>query len=107
MTAIQSFTIPTHVSCAPRIIASQRCDSVPVSIVRINQNHSVVSGASSQCASSRIEYSVDTFAVPELAILFIFLLYLGVIIVPDKEIPLYGIVLTREAMEYRYVVVIG
>ena len=52
---LQPLEVAPHVRRAPRCIAGQRRDAVPIGIVRRHQDHRIVRGAAAERAGARIE----------------------------------------------------
>src|SRR5262245_24388944 len=84
------------------MIASQRLQILPVTVLRIDGDHRIVRGTATKRSSSRIKDAV--LLGNKLRIL---LLHRLVAIVTHKEIPAHRRVFTREGMKTRNAVVIS
>ena len=104
---LDALEIGPHVFCAPRRIAGQVRDLIPVGIVRVHQNHRAVGGASAEDAGARVEDAVDVPAVDRRAVARVPRLFHLIAVVADEEIPPHGVILGGQRMEGRHVVVVG
>src|SRR5260370_23239872 len=107
MTILNTLEVGGHVVSAATLVASQVGDRVPITVVRRNENHSVVSGTPTQCSSPWIEDSVHTLALGLFHVVRIEALQIVAGMVPDKEIPPHRLVLRSKGMEGWDVVVAG
>src|SRR5258708_32432497 len=107
MTILNTLEVGAHVVSAPPLVGSQVGDRVPITVVRRNENHSVVSGTPTQCSSPWIEDSVHTLALGLFHVVRIEALQIVAGMVPDKEIPPHRLVLRSKGMEGWDAVVAG
>ena len=102
MTAIfEPLKIFSHLGGAPRWIAGQLCERVPIGVVGIDHNHRIVGGTAAQRSSTGIEDAI--VLTPEVRIPRL-LCIIGV--VPYEEIPPEGGILRSKGMKERNVIVI-
>ena len=102
-----AFEILAHVLVAPGIVSRDLSDVVPIAVVRIDHDLSIVGRAAAQSSCSGIEHSVDLFAIRFFAILGGSLLLFLVRVMTDEEVPFHRIVFGSERMEDWNIVVIG
>src|SRR5262245_42919586 len=105
MTILQSLKVTAHFICSPTGIAGESGDVVPVVIMRINENHSVVCRTSAKSAGTRIENTIYRHPFVCLKIFRIALLKLRLGEVSNKEIPPHCLVFGRESMKGGNIVV--
>src|SRR5919109_877761 len=92
----------THPACAPRLIAGEVRDIVPVGVVRVNQDHGVMRGAAAERPGARVKY-----ATPFGRVLVVSFLTLFVCVMPHKKIPLHERIFRCKGMKGRNLVVFG
>ena len=103
---LEPFEVPAHLLGAPRPIARDVGNRVPVLVVRVHEDQRVVRGAPAERAGARVEHAVHPRSVPRLAVLRIAPLLHVVGVVPDEEVPAHRLVLGGERVERRHVVVV-
>src|SRR5260370_38613037 len=99
MTILNTLEVGAHVVSAPTLVTSQVDDRVPITVVRRNENHSVVSGTPTQCSSPWIEDSVHTLALGLFHVIRIEALQIVAGMGPYKQIPPNPLWFTGSAME--------
>ena len=105
--ALETLEVRAHVLGAPARIAGQIRKLIPVGIVRVDQDHRVVRGAAPERAGPRIENATDRLPLGiRGAVLEVLLLPVLILVVPDEEVPADAVVLRRERMKRRHVVVV-
>ena len=104
---LETLEVPAHLLGAPRPIARDVGNRVPVLVVRVNEDQRVVRRAPAERAGARVEDAIHAGAVPRLAVFRIAPLLHVVGVVPDEEVPAHRLVLGREGVERRDVVVVG
>ena len=104
---LEALEVRAHVLGAPRRIAGEIRELVPVRVVRVDEDHRVVRGAAAERAGARVQHAVDALAVVRVAVLRVAPLLLVVVVVADEEVPAQRVVLGRERMKGRDVVVVG
>jgi len=95
----QALKVAAHVPGVPTDVTGELCDMLPIRVVRIDQNHCIVRGASAERARARIEHAIHWFAVPRFVILRIALLKTPVGEMANKEIPLHGVIFRGKAVK--------
>src|SRR3982751_984288 len=98
-TIFEPLKIPAHVSRAPRWVAREPCQVVPILVVGINREHGIMSGASAECTGARIQHSIDRLALKLPIVFGIAFLWLEVAVVPNEEVPLQPRVLRRKCVK--------
>src|SRR5262249_9694410 len=91
--------IALHPRRPPRCVAGHLPDVIPVGIVRPDDDHRVVAGASAKPARTRVEDAVDGFAIPLGAIAPVLALLRRIGVVADPEIPSKPRVFGRKGMK--------
>src|SRR5712691_12018243 len=71
MTVLDTLKVSAHFIGGPTLVSCELGDIVPVSVVRIDQDHSVVSSAASQRTGPRVQHAVHRFVIPLLVIFFV------------------------------------
>src|SRR6266852_6909204 len=107
MAVFHSLEVSPHAFAPPARIAGKLGDVVPIRVVGTNQDHGIVSGASTQCTGARIQHAIHMLALEVFEVLWIEPLLIVISIVTNKEIPLHSFVFRSKAMKSRYVVVVG
>ena len=69
LAVLEALEVRAHVLGAPRRIAGQVGELVPVGVVRIDEDHRVVRRAAAERARARIPHAVDRLVVPLLQVL--------------------------------------
>ena len=101
LAVLQTLEVLAHVIGLPGGIPGERGDVVPISIVRIEENHGVVGSAAAQGTSTRIEDAIVLFPKVPVPLLLRVLR-----VVPYEEIPLHRLILRRQGVKNRHVVVL-
>src|SRR6266496_1388235 len=104
MAVLQALKVSAHVVRVPTGILSEVVNAGPILVVGINQNLSVVGGASTQGSSTRIEDSIDFLTVEFADELPITLVLGGIRVVVDKKVPFHGLVFRGKGMKCRHVI---
>ena len=104
---LEPLEVRPHVLRAPRGVAGQVGELIPVGVMRIDEDHRVVRGAAAKGAGARIPDRVDRLAVVVLDELAIAALLFVVLVVPNEEVPADGVVFGRQRMERWNLVVFG
>src|ERR1700756_3386429 len=87
MAIFHPFEIRRHVLAGPTRVSGKVRDIVPVRFVGTDQNHGVVSRASTQGACAWVQYAIYTFVLEVLIVIRIKPLLSVVGVVTHKEVP--------------------
>ena len=104
---LHAFEIRTHVVRAPRRVARDVRDLVPIRVVRVHEDHRVVRRAAAERAGARVEDAVHLPGVVRLDEFHILTLPRIVLVVTDEEVPSQRLVLGRQRVKRGDVVVFG
>ena len=107
LAVLHPLEIRAHALGAPRRIAGQIGDRVPVGVVRVDEDHRVVRGAATKRTRTRIQDAVHSLVVVFGYVLVVAPLLRIVFVVANEEVPFDGVVLGRQPVERGNVVVLG
>ena len=97
---LDPFEVRAHVVGAPRRVAGQIGELIPVGVGRIDEDHRVVGGAAAKRAGARVPHTLLGRHV-----IRILLFLRGVLVVVNEEVPPHRLVLGGERMKRGHVVV--
>src|ERR1700761_305627 len=106
MTVFQFFEIFAHAFWRPRRIAVGIGDSLPVRVLGIDDDHGIVCCAATKRPGSRIQNAINGITLVILVVLGVPLLLLGVLIMPNEEVPLESFILRSVGMKGRDLIIV-